>query len=29
MTISTGVAVALQNDGGTSREAMLSVKILR
>ena len=29
MTISTGVAVAFQNDGGTKREAMLSVKILR
>ena len=29
VTISTGVAVALQNDGVTSREAMVSVKILR
>jgi hypothetical protein len=29
MTVSTGVAVAFQNDGGTTREAMVSVKILR
>ncbi|MGB2715108.1 MAG: hypothetical protein WBC51_13080 [Vicinamibacterales bacterium] len=29
MTISAGAAVAFQNDGGTKREAMVSVKILR